>query len=169
MTNGQLVIGSTGATPVVASLTAGTGNSITNAAGSITVGTSNPYRNYALSVTPPASDTTTSTSYVDIPSVTVTTTAAGTYLLLFEGVFTKADGNNAFIKAQANGVDITNSERAFFNASITLLVQGTMGVSLIIPTGSIGSGQVVKLQWKIASGSALGICGRSLSLVYLGP
>lgn len=36
-TNGQLPIGSTGADPVLATLTAGTGISITNAAGSITI------------------------------------------------------------------------------------------------------------------------------------
>lgn len=40
MTNGQLIIGSTGATPVAANLTAGTGISITNAAGSITISAS---------------------------------------------------------------------------------------------------------------------------------
>lgn len=37
LTNGQLAIGSTGAAPVAATLTAGTGVSITNGAGSITV------------------------------------------------------------------------------------------------------------------------------------
>lgn len=36
-TNGQLVIGSTGASPVLAALTAGTGITVANAAGSITV------------------------------------------------------------------------------------------------------------------------------------
>lgn len=40
-TDGQLVIGDTGATPVLATLTAGTGISITNAAGSITIDVSN--------------------------------------------------------------------------------------------------------------------------------
>jgi hypothetical protein len=38
-TNGQLIIGSTGANPVLATLTAGTGVSITNGAGSITIST----------------------------------------------------------------------------------------------------------------------------------
>lgn len=37
MTNGQLIIGSTGATPVATTLTPGTGISITNGAGSITI------------------------------------------------------------------------------------------------------------------------------------
>lgn len=36
-TNGQLVIGSTGTTPVLATITAGTGVSVTNGAGSITI------------------------------------------------------------------------------------------------------------------------------------
>lgn len=39
MTNGQVLIGSTGATPTPATLTAGSGISITNAAGSITIAT----------------------------------------------------------------------------------------------------------------------------------
>lgn len=40
MTNGQVVIGNTGNTPAAATLTAGTGISITNGAGSITIATS---------------------------------------------------------------------------------------------------------------------------------
>ena len=39
MTNGQLIIGSTGATPVAANLTAGSGVTITNSAGGITIST----------------------------------------------------------------------------------------------------------------------------------
>lgn len=38
LTDGQLVVGSTGLTPVAATLTAGTGMSITNGAGTITIG-----------------------------------------------------------------------------------------------------------------------------------
>lgn len=38
MTDGQIIIGSTGATPAAATLTAGSGISITNAAGSVTIG-----------------------------------------------------------------------------------------------------------------------------------
>lgn len=38
MTDGQIIIGSTAATPVISTLTAGVGASITNAAGSITIG-----------------------------------------------------------------------------------------------------------------------------------
>ncbi len=37
MTNGQIIIGSTGATPTAATLTAGVGTTITNGAGSITI------------------------------------------------------------------------------------------------------------------------------------
>lgn len=40
MTNGQVIIGSTGATPTAATLTAGTGVSITNGAGTITIAVS---------------------------------------------------------------------------------------------------------------------------------
>jgi hypothetical protein len=51
-TNGELVIGSTGALPVLSTLTAGTGISITNGAGSIIIsGTSGPITNGFTSVT----------------------------------------------------------------------------------------------------------------------
>ena len=40
MTNGQLVVGSTGVAPVVAAITAGSGITVTNGAGTITVGSS---------------------------------------------------------------------------------------------------------------------------------
>lgn len=42
LTNGQLLIGSTGATPTAATLTAGSGITITNGAGSITIAATNP-------------------------------------------------------------------------------------------------------------------------------
>jgi len=42
-TNGQLLVGSTGTDPVLATLTAGSGISITNAAGSITIAVSSIY------------------------------------------------------------------------------------------------------------------------------
>lgn len=41
-TNGQLVVGSTGANPVLATLTAGTGQTVTNGAGTITIAPTNP-------------------------------------------------------------------------------------------------------------------------------
>jgi len=53
-TNGQLAIGSTGADPVLATLTAGTGVSITNGAGSITIAaTGTTTLNYMLVNTTP--------------------------------------------------------------------------------------------------------------------
>lgn len=47
MTNGQVVIGSTGATPAAATLTAGTGISITNGAGSITIASTGGVNSWA--------------------------------------------------------------------------------------------------------------------------
>lgn len=48
LTNGQLVIGSTGVAPVAAALTAGVGITVTNGAGSITVANSSPAVNGML-------------------------------------------------------------------------------------------------------------------------
>lgn len=51
-TNGQLAIGSTGADPVLSTLTAGTGVSITNGAGSITIASSNNLAYTLVNTTP---------------------------------------------------------------------------------------------------------------------
>ena len=48
LTNGQLVIGSTGAAPVAATLTAGPGTSIVNAAGSITIASTSSHDNWSF-------------------------------------------------------------------------------------------------------------------------
>lgn len=71
MTNGQLIVGSTGAAPSLATLTAGSNVTITNAAGSITVAST-----AGGAVTSVGSDlverTTTSTTTVDLSTITVT-------------------------------------------------------------------------------------------------
>lgn len=81
MTNGQVLIGSTGATPTPATLTAGTNISITNAAGSITIagtgvnsGTANQLAYYASSGTQVSGLTTANsgllvTSATGVPSI----------------------------------------------------------------------------------------------------
>lgn len=51
-TNGQIPIGSTGADPVIANITAGTGVSITNGAGSITISTSSASAYTLVNTTP---------------------------------------------------------------------------------------------------------------------
>lgn len=81
MTNGQLVIGSTGAAPVIASLTAGSGITVTPGAGSLTIAATTT----AGAVTRTAGDvTTTSTTLVDLTGASITiTTAARRVLLTF--------------------------------------------------------------------------------------
>ncbi len=78
LTNGQILIGSTGAAPVAATLTAGTGVTITNAAGSITIAANlaniSSIKRIALSAaavsyaaqTPPAGFTLTATSVINV-------------------------------------------------------------------------------------------------------
>lgn len=48
LTNGQLVIGSTGVAPVAATLTAGAGTSIVNAAGSVTISSTSSHDNWSF-------------------------------------------------------------------------------------------------------------------------
>lgn len=51
MTNGQLLIGSSGANPTLATLSAGTGTTITNAAGSITIGVTGGGKTWTVETT----------------------------------------------------------------------------------------------------------------------
>jgi len=75
LTNGQLLIGSTGAQPVVASLTAGTGITITAGAGSITISTNLLYTNVNFAASPYTVLTT--DQYISCDS------SAGAVILLF--------------------------------------------------------------------------------------
>lgn len=73
MTNGQLIIGSTSATPTAATLTAGTGISIANGAASITISSSTGVTSWvAASSTPITASVNTGYYITDASTVTIT-------------------------------------------------------------------------------------------------
>ena len=106
LTNGQLLIGSTGAASVAATLIAGTGIAITNAAGSITIASSISVINQATSL---VDAITTSATDVLIPGMTITP-GAGDYLIFFTGAVENTGfGDPVTISIYSNGSQIAAS------------------------------------------------------------
>ncbi|CAB4127705.1 hypothetical protein UFOVP93_43 [uncultured Caudovirales phage] len=77
MTDGQIIIGSSGATPTAATLTAGSGISITNAGGSITIATTDVANNWTV-VTGTAQQMAVNSGYVSNNAALVTLTLPST-------------------------------------------------------------------------------------------
>jgi hypothetical protein len=128
LTNGQLLIGSTGAAPVAASLTAGSGISITPGAGSITI---------AASGSPAA-------SYATVTASTYTTTSSSNDVFLDPAT---AGGSIAVTihTAVGNGGQHINL-KIISNGTVTLAPQGgqkiendSSGVSVTATTGNLPS------------------------------
>jgi hypothetical protein len=116
MTDGQLLVGSTGSVPTPASITAGTGISVTNAPGSITI-SQNLLQVTKTSVDTDSTLSQTTPSYVPMPGMSLTLTLEGEYLVLFDSVVsvTKDDATLS-VAFYLNGEEIANSERnVFFN------------------------------------------------------
>jgi len=145
LTNGQLLIGSTGAAPVAATLTAGTGISITNAAGAITIASSLSVINQATSVTDAV---TTSTTDVLIPGMTITP-GAGDYLVFFSGSAEHSGfGDPVTISIYSNGALIVAS---------VVRSESAGGFANPIATNAyiinIGAGQAIEVRWKVTTGT----------------
>lgn len=91
-TNGQLLIGSTSASPVAATLTQGTGITITNGAGSITIASSAS----ASALTWLASVTASSSATVDFANKLSAT--YDNYLIVFYDLVAATSGNNLWLR-----------------------------------------------------------------------
>ena len=155
LTNGQLLIGSTSAAPVAATLTAGTGISITNAAGAITIASSLSVINQATSV---IDAVTTSTTDVVITGMTVTP-GAGDYLVFFTGAVENTGfGDPVTISIYTNGSQI---------AASVVKCESFGGMSNPIGSNAfitnLGAGQAIEVKWKVSNGT--GTCHQKTLIV----
>lgn len=155
LNNGQLLIGSTSTAPVAATLTAGTGISITNAAGAITIASSLSVINQATSVTDAV---TISTTDVVITGMTVTP-GAGDYLVFFTGAVENTGfGDPVTISIYTNGSQIAAS-----------VVKSESFGGMSNPIGSnafitnLGAGQAIEVKWKVSNGT--GTCHQRTLIV----
>lgn len=118
LTNGQLLMGSSGTTPTANTITAGTGVSITNGAGTITIATTGANPNSTFLTT----DYTNATATFSNTALSMTLTAAKTYSFacqIFASNSTAADG----VKIDLAGGAATAT--TFIAGSNTTLITGT--------------------------------------------
>jgi hypothetical protein len=155
LTNGQLLIGSTGASPIAATLSAGTGIAITNAAGSITIASSISVINQATSV---VDAITSSGGDVLIPGMTITP-GAGDYLIFFTGsVENTGFGDAVTVSIYSNGNQIAASVvrcESFSNLSNPIATNGYLT--------NLGAGQAIEVKWKVSGGT--GTCHQRTLIV----
>jgi len=157
-TNGQIPIGSTGADPVLSTITAGSGISVTNGAGSITIANTNPSGSLVLLQTQTAS----SSSSIVFNSTYITNTYK-TYFIKLSNIVgvtgvnmdfstnngsTYVTNNNAgFLSNNWNSAALTNgsstatctlfnSVNTKYDVSATLYIHGLAGTY----NGSVGGG-----------------------------
>lgn len=155
LTNGQLFIGSTGASPIAATLSAGTGIAITNAAGSITIASSISVINQATSI---VDAITSSGGDVLIPGMTITP-GAGDYLIFFTGsVENTGFGDAVTVSIYSNGNQIAASVvrcESFSNLSNPIATNGYLT--------NLGAGQAIEVKWKVSGGT--GTCHQRTLIV----
>ncbi|MBK8451662.1 MAG: hypothetical protein IPO78_10060 [Saprospiraceae bacterium] len=148
LSNGQLLIGSTGATPVAANITAGGGITITNAAGSITIATN---ASTVTQVTGTSTLTTNSSSDVSFSTPMSVTPGAGNYLVFFTGkVSNNSFGSNVIISIYNNGTRMNHTEMestsTFSNDIQTIATNGFITNLL--------AGQSIEMKWRTGGGTA---------------
>ena len=138
-TNGQLLIGSTGAAPVAATLTAGSAISVTNAAGSITIantGVTSAVAGTGITVSGATGAVTIGNSGVlsfSAGTTGLTPSAATTGAVTLGGTLGVANGGTGLTTTPANGaLDIGNGS----GFTRTTLTAGT-GISVTNGSGSI--------------------------------
>lgn len=163
MTDGQLVIGSTGNAPVNATLVNDYGVNITNGPGSINLATSLTTIHTEATTTL----TTTSATYVSLSTPINGTPAAGTYLLIFScsmGANT-TNGATTFISLYINGVQQTATQRRVSNGSGNQGNTVTGTVSFQLPITFNGT-DTYDIRWRRSAGTS-SIFERQLTLLRI--
>jgi hypothetical protein len=144
-TNGQLPIGSTGADPVLATLTAGSGITITNGAGSITIaatgGSTQPQYTYLSTQTASASSTLSFTSGLD------TTYRAYRFVILD---LLPSTSQILEMRVSTNGGSSYDNSAVYATSFVPWPVSGTS------PPIMSGTNNATEFQFNAASSSSLG-------------
>jgi hypothetical protein len=142
-TNGQLLIGSTEADPVKATITAGNGIMITNGAGSITIANNIPVAQAISAI----NVTTESTSYVVATGMTITP-GAGDYLVFFtSSIASSSNKKTVFVSLFKNGIQIPASEIKFLTAASDAIAP--VVTSAYVP--GILAGETIDVRWKVSA------------------
>jgi hypothetical protein len=136
-TNGQLLIGSTGAAPVKASLTAGSGITITPGAGSITI----------------AADPTAVVTTFSAGTTGFTPSTATSGAITLAGILSLANGGTNSATSGSNGSIMYNNGTAIVNSSVGSLGQVLTSAGAGAPTWTTASSTVTTNQIVQGNGS----------------
>lgn len=140
LTNGQLLIGSTGAAPAAANITGGNGIAITNTAGGITISNAPIISEVSSS----ADITTTSTSDVVVTGMSITP-GAGDYLVFFSGSLENTNANKqGTVSIYSNGVQIAASE-----VQSQMPANRPVAISTNAYITGLGAGQAIDVRWNV--------------------
>jgi len=124
---------------------------------------SNAYQEVGLSSTV----TTTSTSFTLLTGVT-TTPAAGTYLVMFSGVFRCEEGESVHCEIRVDGVKVSNSERSLSSANTPIVtttpIDGCLSTQAVV---TVDGEEAVSVRWRVSGGTGTALPERNLTLVKL--
>jgi hypothetical protein len=138
-TNGQLLIGSTGAAPVKTTLTAGTGVSVTNGAGSITIANTG-VTSFSAGTTGLTPNTATTGAVTLAGTLSVTNGGTGIVTVPANGQLLVGNGTNYTVATLGAGTGISTTAGAgtltINNTGVTSIVAGT-GISVSGATGAV--------------------------------
>jgi hypothetical protein len=141
-TNGQLLIGSTGAVPVAANLTAGNGIAITNGAGSVTIDNAIPVTEVSSII----SFSSTSTNFITATGMSIVVPSSGDYMVWFSTSLTNSNASRIVnVSLFVNNVQVLASER--FYEIATANRETPCATQAFIPNAI--AGQLIDLRWKV--------------------
>jgi hypothetical protein len=167
-TNGQLLIGSTGAAPVLATITDGYGHSTTNGAGTIT----NAVSLTTIHIDGTAPLTTTSATDVALSSSITGTPPAGTYLVMFSCSMGANNTTAALTTISlytgaslGTATQVPGTERRVENGSGGQGSRITASVSFQVPVTFTGT-SVYEIRWRRSAGTS-SIFHRQLTLLRI--
>ncbi len=155
-TNGQVLIGSTGAAPVAATLTAGTGISITNSAGGISIAANSSGNAGPVYATTISNSTTTSqmvtsaipttTSGAQIASITLTPVSASSRFIMSCNAFVDFSANNVSV-----GMALFKTPVSGSLAVVTGTISATSTGTGVISGTTLTISAVGTATWKVGS------------------
>jgi hypothetical protein len=138
-TNGQLLIGSTGAAPVKAALTQGTGITVTNGAGSITIANAG-VTSFSAGTTGLTPNTATTGAVTLAGTLSVANGGTGIATVPTNGQLLVGNGTNYTVATLGSGTGISTTTGAgtltINNTGVTSIVAGT-GITISGATGAV--------------------------------
>lgn len=138
-TNGQVIIGSTGAPPVAATLTQGTGITITNGAGSVTIASSGGISALTLL------STATAAASATINFDNFLTSTYDNYLIMVDDVVVASGGGYLSLRVGTGATPTYQTTTYVLNSTITTSIQCSGIIGTVAQAGNASTGATITL------------------------